>query len=1038
MISYPLAKIGGNVMLKKLGMLSIVTLFLLIWTWRAQAIPQKLPQMGNFDSILEFDPTWLSTEQVPFEEKSNQIEFRKAIGSVLHIEFPKILNPQTPIRIHTELGEVRQYLASGGDGEYRAKLLGRYLVYKGREGSILYRYDADKKALREFVYLPKASSLPKDGQVIRWRFEGATMQEQNDGSITFTKTADIPRKSNTVQKTLFKIPPPEYIDANHQVIRTGIHHTVAKNQLALNLGSNSSLNFPLWVDPTIVPTSEAKGSLVEEGAGYIGDYNNDGFDDVFTRDNNQIKIYFGQTFPLPATLVPDIIISRSDGKNFVNKVVSAGNLNGDAFEDFMIASPATDTNGTSTGAVYVFFGQSPASQLNLDISDADLTINGTNGGDVFGFYADTLGNFDGVGNDDIVVFAQNAILPGSNPEVRTGTAYVFQGGNITSPATWDAETDADLIIRGTGPEDINIVEVASVGDFNNDGKKDLGIRTVEFGENNGEVVVYGSTFVGPDLQAVTLDTFPGVGPNRIIYSFDSAGDFNNDGFGDIIVGDANAEGQLGPCRGFTGADAGAVAIHLGHADGQPSPGSIDILPCVEPEFGLFVWGIGDVDGDGIDDVAIYRPNVPDYAIFSGRTSLPTAPLWDDLDAQFIIGGQSLPPQPSGDFDNDNVNDFLANSILPNQSLFFSFNFSRPVITLLGSSALNVEVGIPYVEAGATAFDIEDGDITGQIIVTGLPIDTSFPGTHQITYNATDSDGNAALELIRTVNVIQKNPPSTLSGFQDGALPDGSYGGTEDSYLVQRSPSANFGNETSLEADGVDFDPASGKYGEVAAIIKWDISSTPATAQVSRVFITFNYSDASSGVYHFYSQNSPWSESTVSWNDMDQGPTILSTLPPFSFELGSVELNENGVALVQGWVDGTIPNNGFIIRSGGTNNGIRMDSSESSGFRPKIDIVFSNDAPAPGLNKNNLYTESCNSQGQSGQTSISVDCFCQDLVDVPLSFKCIGSGSGVSLMESGVSLSDPSGIGKVTCAWNKDSGNTSTFTTEAICFNVNNN
>ncbi len=259
-------------------------------------------------------------------------------------------------------------------------------------------------------------------------------------------------------------------------------------------------------------------------------------------------------------------------------------------------------------------------------------------------------------------------------------------------------------------------------------------------------------------------------------------------------------------------------------------------------------------------------------------------------------------------------------------------------------------------------------------------------------------------------------------------------------MVERSPSANFGNETIIQADGVQFDPASGKYGEVAAIIKWDVSSIPPTAKVNKVFLTFNYTDASSGFYRVYSQDSPWSENTVNWDDMNQGPTLLGFIPPFTFDVAPIKLTEEGVAVVQGWVDGSVPNNGLIIRSGGTNNGIRMESSESSGFRPVLEIIYVDaDTPAPGLNKNNVYTESCNASGQSGQTSISVDCFCQDLLDVPMTANCSGpANAGVALVENKVSLTDPSGIGKATCTWNKNSSDTSTFNAEALCFNVNNN
>ena len=83
----------------------------------------------------------------------------------------------------------------------------------------------------------------------------------------------------------------------------------------------------------------------------------------------------------------------------------------------------------------------------------------------------------------------------------------------------------------------------------------------------------------------------------------------------------------------------------------------------------------------------------------------------------------------------------------------------PVITLLGDSTVTINEGEAYDDAGATASDDVDGDITDQI-VTNNPVDTSVAGTYTVTYNVTDSDSNAAKEVSRTV--IVKAPLSNPS------------------------------------------------------------------------------------------------------------------------------------------------------------------------------------------------------------------------------------------------------------------------------------
>jgi hypothetical protein len=85
----------------------------------------------------------------------------------------------------------------------------------------------------------------------------------------------------------------------------------------------------------------------------------------------------------------------------------------------------------------------------------------------------------------------------------------------------------------------------------------------------------------------------------------------------------------------------------------------------------------------------------------------------------------------------------------------------PVITLLGSSSVDIEIGETYTDAGATALDDVDGDITESIVQTGT-VDTDTLGTYTIRYNVTDSNGNAATEVTRTVNVVEAALPTVVT------------------------------------------------------------------------------------------------------------------------------------------------------------------------------------------------------------------------------------------------------------------------------------
>ena len=75
----------------------------------------------------------------------------------------------------------------------------------------------------------------------------------------------------------------------------------------------------------------------------------------------------------------------------------------------------------------------------------------------------------------------------------------------------------------------------------------------------------------------------------------------------------------------------------------------------------------------------------------------------------------------------------------------------PVITLTGEFTVTTEVGATYTEQGATADDNYDGDITSSIVEVST-VDTAIVGTYTVTYNVSDSNGNAAAEVTRTVTV----------------------------------------------------------------------------------------------------------------------------------------------------------------------------------------------------------------------------------------------------------------------------------------------
>ena len=81
--------------------------------------------------------------------------------------------------------------------------------------------------------------------------------------------------------------------------------------------------------------------------------------------------------------------------------------------------------------------------------------------------------------------------------------------------------------------------------------------------------------------------------------------------------------------------------------------------------------------------------------------------------------------------------------------------TKPVITLLGSATETVEAKGTYTDAGASASDALDGDLTVMSVST---VNTDMVGSYSVTYSVSDANGNAADSVVRTVSVVDTTKP----------------------------------------------------------------------------------------------------------------------------------------------------------------------------------------------------------------------------------------------------------------------------------------
>ena len=146
----------------------------------------------------------------------------------------------------------------------------------------------------------------------------------------------------------------------------------------------------------------------------------------------------------------------------------------------------------------------------------------------------------------------------------------------------------------------------------------------------------------------------------------------------------------------------------------------------------------------------------------------------------------------------------------------------PDITLIGDNPVNITVGDTYTDAGATATDDVDGDITANIVVGGDIVDVNNAAQYIITYNVSDAAGNAAAEVTRTVNVndpVDTTPPDiTLIGDA----------------VVELNVGDTYNEEGATATDNVD--------GDISAniVIGGDTVDTNTAGQY---IVTYNVSDA---------------------------------------------------------------------------------------------------------------------------------------------------------------------------------------------------
>ena len=305
-------------------------------------------------------------------------------------------------------------------------------------------------------------------------------------------------------------------------------------------------------------------------------------------------------------------------------VSSAGDVNGDGYDDLIIGARGADPNGGSSGETYVVYGgaSAPGTDGVLDLSALDgtngFTLTGIDPDDESGRSVSSAGDVNGDGYDDLIIGASRADPNGH----ASGETHVVYGG-ARAPGTDGVLALSALdgtngyTLTGSDPDGVFDASVSSAGDVNGDGYDDLiiGARGANpNGARSGETyVVYGGASTpGTDgvLDLSALDgasgfTLTGIDPGDVSgYSVSSAGDVNGDGYDDLIIGADGADSDAGETHVVYGGRAPGTngVLALSALDG--TNGFIVSGSDPDDESGASVSSAGDVNGDGYDDLII--------------------------------------------------------------------------------------------------------------------------------------------------------------------------------------------------------------------------------------------------------------------------------------------------------------------------------------------------------------------------------------------------------------------------------------------------
>jgi hypothetical protein len=352
----------------------------------------------------------------------------------------------------------------------------------------------------------------------------------------------------------------------------------------------------LWDDPDTILGGDSQGSLFGTSVGTAGDVNDDGYDDLIvgapaykngTTTAGGAFVFLGSEDGLHET--PGwVFVSDQKDSNLGISVGTAGSVNGDGYADVVVGARWYSGDQVNAGRIYVFYGSDGGlSETPNWMADGDRASAG------LGSSVGAAGDVNGDGYDDIIAGAPFYEEGG----IEQGAAFVFYGsstglGNSPPWIVYGGQEGAEF---GTS--------VGTAGNVNGDAYADVVVGAPYYDgtrEDEGAAFGFYGTGSGPgqgyDWSASSRQAESGFG-----ISVATAGDLNDDGFDDVVVGAHHYQrdqADEGVAFVFHGSTVGLSPESAWRAEGDKAA----------TEFGFSVGTAGKVNSDTYDDLIVGAPN----------------------------------------------------------------------------------------------------------------------------------------------------------------------------------------------------------------------------------------------------------------------------------------------------------------------------------------------------------------------------------------------------------------------------------------------